>query len=74
MGDRGNIFIADGEEHGVYLYAHWHGSVLPGILRNALRRGRDRWSDTQYLARIIFCEMIRDDVDGTTGFGITARV
>lgn len=74
MGDRANVFVRDGDEHGVYLYTHGHGTVLPGILRDALRRGKGRWDDSQYLARIIFCEMVKNDVKGLTGFGITSRV
>jgi hypothetical protein len=35
-----------------------------------LKRGRERWNDPPYLARIIFSEMIHDDVDGLTGYGI----
>lgn len=81
MGDRGNIFIAgsypqdDNEKgvQGVYLYSHWGGSELPKILAMGLNRGRDRWGDEQYLARIIFQTMIGDDTQ-TTGYGISAVI
>lgn len=39
-------------------------------LAKALDRGRDRWTDSEYLTRIIFCDMVRDDMDSTTGYGI----
>jgi len=66
MGDRGNIVI----NNKIYLYTHWSGQDLPNILAIALNRGRERWCDRPYLTRIIFSEMIRNDIDGTNGFGI----
>lgn len=74
MGDRGNIVVQEKTDCRVYLYGHWSGHEMPEILRRALVRGQGRWDDPQYLARIIFCEMVGDDRDGTTGFGISARV
>ena len=76
MGDRGNIAIQyeeDGEQGRwgtIYLYSHWGGSYLKATLASALNRGRSRWDDESYLARIIFSEMIADDLMGTTGYGI----
>ena len=29
-----------------------------------------RLDDAEYLTRIIFCDMVKDNIDGTTGFGI----
>lgn len=72
MGDRSNIIIKSGNSK-VYLYTHWGGSELKNVLKKALERGKNRWDDGQYLARIIFCEMIKDDVMGETGFGISSE-
>lgn len=78
MGERGNIVIVqhgygvDDETKFLYLYSHWRGHELLGVVRSALRRGQDRWDDEPYLARIIFSELIRDDIDGDTGYGISA--
>jgi hypothetical protein len=74
MGDRGNIAVQESADHRVYLYGHWSGYDMPEILRAALIRGNGRWNDPQYLARIIFAEMIKNDPGGTTGYGISARV
>lgn len=71
MGDRANIIVDSGRTGRVCLYTHWNGTELPNVLRAALKRGKGRWSDAQYLARIIFCEMVKDDVLGLTGFGIS---
>lgn len=72
MGDRGNVQIKEGpSDSGVFFYTHWSGSELPRIVASALSRGKPRWGDTPYLARIIFCEMVAGDVDGETGYGIS---
>jgi hypothetical protein len=75
MGDRGNIVI---KQHGhkddtsyLYFYTHYSGSDMPETVQNALKRGKERWDDEQYLARIIFCELIKDDVSGLSGAGIS---
>ena len=71
MGDRGNIVIKASMGGKLYFYTHWGGSKLPQVLQEALKRGRDRWGDEPYLARIIFCEMVRGSEMETTGFGIS---
>jgi hypothetical protein len=73
MGDRGNI-IVETDGHRIYLYTHWSGSTLPQIISAALERGKDRWNDGAYLTRILFCELIQNDVLGTTGYGISATM
>lgn len=72
MGDRANVYVKDGNR-GVYLYTHWGGSELPGVVADALAR-RLRWDDGPYLTRIIFCEMVRGQEDSEYGFGISARM
>ena len=74
MGDRGQIAISQGDGTCVYLYSHWDGSRLPEILKSALIRGKNRWGDSCYLARIIFCEMVKGREMEETGFGIDTAV
>lgn len=80
MGDRGNIRIVDNFDstESVYLYTHWGGSAVRRYAANALDRGRDRWDDAPYLARIVFCEMLKDGGDDaimrTTGLGISTKI
>jgi len=69
MGDRGNIKVGS-----IYFYTHWGGSEIKKILQNALVRGKGRWEDESYLNRIIFCEMIQEDVMGETGYGISTGI
>lgn len=69
MGDRANVHVA-----GAYLYTHWGGHELPATLQKSLQRGRPRWDDPSYLARIIFCDMVDGDERDLTGFGISAEL
>lgn len=74
MGDRGNIVIQEENGNKIYFYTHWQGSYIKNILKAALIRGENRWNDCAYLSRIIFCEMIKDDVLGETGNGISTTM
>jgi hypothetical protein len=77
MGDRANVCVKGDRigENPVFLYAHWSGHQLPEIVAKGLERGRGRWGDSSYLARILFCELIGPgDVLGETGFGISSCV
>lgn len=76
MGDRANIVVKDpyAVSGGVVLYTHWNGTELPAVLRSALKRGRERWTDDSYLARIIFAEMIKEDLMGVRGYGISVQM
>lgn len=71
---RANVYVHRGTEAGVFLYTHNRGLALPEVVAAALSRGHERWDDEQYLARIIFCEMVRGDELGCLGFGISALV
>ncbi|MFB6226279.1 MAG: hypothetical protein ABEJ02_02920 [Candidatus Paceibacteria bacterium] len=68
MGDRAQVEIVGS---GVYLYTHWNGNLLPGIVAKAIAR-EERWSDREYLARIIFEEMVDGDGKSPTGYGISS--
>ena len=64
-----NIHIVH-KDGGIYFYSHLDGGRIPKLVAMALDRGRNRWNDEQYLARIIFSEMVKDDVMGLTNYGI----
>jgi hypothetical protein len=75
MGNRANVFVKDQfGPGGVFLYSHSGGEDLPRVLQTALARGRERWQVASYLARVIVCEMVRDDLDGMYGYGISASL
>jgi hypothetical protein len=84
MGDRGNIVFSEPRGGTLYFYTHWSGSTLPQTVANALDRGRNRWYDGPYLARILFCQILLEDANGhtdglknvvsdTTGYGISTE-
>jgi hypothetical protein len=73
MGDRANIVVKQPDGSRIYLYSHWGGWEMPGTLRDALDR-HQRWEDPAYLTRIIFCEMVKIDCGGATGFGISTAL
>ena len=70
MGERGQIAIKNPNDQRVYLYTHWYGPEIPEVLKAALKRGRNRWDDESYLARIIFNEMTKGKEMEDTGYGI----
>lgn len=79
MGDRANVVIIDestdlSSKTAVFLYGHWIGYDLPDILAAALKRGKERWKDAPYLARIIFNEMTDQASSTVTGFGISTSI
>ena len=74
MGDRANICIQEDSGNEIYFYTHWEGHDLFNTLQEALRWGQGRWDDEPYLARIIFSQMVRNDVQGETGFGISTYI
>lgn len=73
MGDRSNIAIVQNETERVYLYGHWMGNDSIQIVRDVLER-YDRWNDAPYLARMLFSEMIKNELDSSTGYGISTSV
>lgn len=74
MGDRGNIIIKDGDSK-VFLYTHWAGYRVADTIRKALKRGKDRWGDGQYLGRIMFCELVpKEKWEETTSYGISSTM
>lgn len=77
MGDRANVKILDqgagiDDSPPLFIYTHHGGEELPEIIHRALAR-RASWDDGTYLARIVFCELVKgdpDELDGLTGLGI----
>lgn len=76
MGDRANCIVnqaypGENEEKApVYLYTHWGGDELPGVVQKALQR-EQRWDDPPYLTRIIFGTMTGGEHGNETGYGIS---
>lgn len=74
MGDRGNIVVINNlEAQPLFLYTHWTGTELPATLAAGLKKYPVRWEDGIYLARILFCEMVKGSEMAETGFGISTE-
>lgn len=73
-GNKGNIYVKQGNGTGVYLYTQREGLRLPKIVQSALARGRERWGDTSSLTRILFGELVQKDALGNIGFGISTHL
>jgi hypothetical protein len=55
----------------VWLYSHWGGDSKFEDTREALAKAEPRWQDSTYGARIFISQIIGDQWDSETGFGIT---
>ena len=54
-----------------WLYSHWGGENKLSDTKRALREARPRWSDTPYGARIFISQIVGNDWERETGYGIT---
>lgn len=68
---QGNIIITDSDTV-VVLHTDTIGEELEKRLQNAMYKGNGRHRDTPYFTRVVFCEMIKDDVLGLDNFSISA--
>ena len=59
MGDRGQVMLEYRNGKTIYLYTHWSATELAQNVREALAK-KERWDDDEYLARIIFCQMLKN--------------
>lgn len=68
MGARGTVEIRydlKDEPNSVFLYTHYGVNEMLSDVKRALNR-RKRWDDPAYLARIVFCEMMRNGYNNDT--------
>lgn len=78
MGNRANIVILPDTEREapVVFYTHWRGFTgTSRAVREALTAAPGRWSDSPYMARMIFCRLVpQDEWMNETGFGISTAI
>lgn len=58
----------------IYLYSHWGGDSKWSDTVAALRAAEPRWEDPTYGARIFISQIVGNDWNEETGYGITAGV
>jgi hypothetical protein len=79
MGDRRQVIFEFGQPNkpeneallkSIVFYTHWGGCSLPTDLLNAIDKAKGRWTDENYCARIIISQLIGNDWDEETGYGL----
>jgi len=70
MGDRANFVFVQPSGDTIVLYGHWAGYNMLGKLADAVIAARPRWSDNSYATRIAISQMIADQWNMETGWGL----
>ena len=70
MGDRANYVFVDGAGDTICLYGHWAGYNMLGKLADAVIAARPRWTDESYATRIAISQLIGDQWNMETGWGL----
>ena len=70
MGDRANFGFVQPNGETIVLYGHWAGHQMLGRLADAVIAARPRWNDPAYATRIAISQLIKDDWNSETGWGL----
>lgn len=70
MGDRANFGFKHANGDVIILYGHWAGHEMLKQLAHAVEAARPRWSDETYASRIAISQLINEDWNKETGWGL----
>lgn len=70
MGDRANFGFVQPNGQTLVLYGHWAGHQMLGKLADAVIAARPRWNDSSYATRIAISNIIGDQWNMETGWGL----
>jgi hypothetical protein len=70
MGDRANFGFRQSNGDVIVLYGHWAGHEMLAQLASAVDAARPRWTDEGYATRIAISQLVGQDWESTTGWGI----
>ena len=70
MGDRANFGFVQPNGNTIVLYGHWAGEGMLGQLADAVIKARPRWSDSAYATRIAISQLVGDQWNSETGWGL----
>lgn len=70
MGDRANFGFVQPNGNTIVLYGHWAGHNMLGKLADAVIKARPRWNDSSYATRIAISNLIGDQWNMETGWGL----
>jgi hypothetical protein len=76
MGARINFVLKayPNEQAHVTLYSHWGETFWRSDLALALSKARPRWTDQSYAVRIVVSQLIGDQWDSETGYGLFTSI
>lgn len=70
MGDRANFGFVQPNGNTIVLYGHWAGHKMLGRLADAVITARPRWNDPAYATRIAISQIVGDQWNEETGWGL----
>lgn len=70
MGDRANFGFVQPNGSTIVLYGHWAGAQMLGRLADAVIAARPRWNDPSYATRIAISQLIGNEWNAETGWGL----
>ena len=70
MGDRANFGFVQPNGNTIVLYGHWAGHNMLGKLADAVIKARPRWNDPSYATRIAISQLVADQWNDETGWGL----
>jgi hypothetical protein len=70
MGDRANFGFVQPNGNTIVLYGHWAGAGMLGRLADAVISARPRWNDPSYATRIAISQIVGDQWNSETGWGL----
>jgi len=73
MGDRANFGFVQSNGETIVLYGHWAGYNMLGKLADAVIKARPRWNDESYATRIVISQLIGDQWNMETGWGLSVN-
>jgi hypothetical protein len=71
MGDRANFGFRQEDGSIIFLYGHWAGEGMLNTLATAIHKARPRWTDESYATRICISQIIGNEWNEETGWGIS---
>ena len=74
MGDRANFVFVQPNGESIVLYGHWAGHNMLANLAEAVILAQSRWSDPSYATRIAISQMVADDWNSETGWGLSVNL
>jgi hypothetical protein len=73
MGDRANFVFVQPNGESIVLYGHWAGYNMLHKLADALTKAEPRWNDPAYATRIAISQMVGDQWNMETGWGLSVN-